>query len=48
MHPLKPAPTAQELDRRVRVAAWVASAALLLRTQSKATFFAKLLRMPGA
>ncbi|GIM07949.1 hypothetical protein Vretimale_12031, partial [Volvox reticuliferus] len=36
----------KDLDRNVRCAAWAASAGLLLRTQSRATFFAKLLRMP--
>ncbi|EFJ51181.1 hypothetical protein VOLCADRAFT_87995 [Volvox carteri f. nagariensis] len=36
----------QDIDRAVRCAAWAASAALLLRTQNRATFFAKLLRMP--
>ncbi|GIL42482.1 hypothetical protein Vafri_447, partial [Volvox africanus] len=36
----------KDLDRHVRCAAWAASAGLLLRTQSRAAFFTKLLRMP--
>ncbi|GLI70661.1 hypothetical protein VaNZ11_015598, partial [Volvox africanus] len=36
----------KDLDRHVRCAAWAASAALLLRTQSRAGFFSKLLIMP--